>query len=59
MDVVYNVMFIKLGDRNYWENFIKKMGNIVRILNNCLKIIFEKNFEFFYGFLDFLRENIY
>lgn len=52
-------MFIKLGDRNYWENFIKKMGNIVRILNNCLKIIFEKNFEFFYGFLDFLRENIY
>lgn len=49
----------KLGDRNYWENFTKKTGNIARTLNNRLKIIFEKNPEFFHGFLDSLRENIH
>ncbi|GAA9499948.1 hypothetical protein UBN20_12200 [Helicobacter pylori] len=42
-DAVYNVMPTKLGDRNYWENFTKKTGNIARTLNNRLKDIFEKN----------------
>ncbi|GAA7844850.1 DEAD/DEAH box helicase family protein [Helicobacter pylori] len=58
-DAVYNVMPTKLGDRNYWENFAKKTGNIARTLNNRLKMIFEKNPEFFHGFLDSLRENIH
>ncbi len=58
-DAVYNVMPTKLGDRNYWENFTKKTGNIARTLNNRLKIIFEKNPEFFHGFLNSLRENIH
>ncbi|WQY07448.1 DEAD/DEAH box helicase [Helicobacter pylori] len=58
-DAVYNVMPTKLGDRNYWENFAKKTGNIARTLNNRLKIIFEKNPEFFHDFLDSLRENIH
>ncbi|GHS46742.1 hypothetical protein VN1165_09400 [Helicobacter pylori] len=42
-NAVYNVMPTKLGDRNYWENFTKKTGNIARTLNNRLKDIFEKN----------------
>ncbi|GAA9741010.1 hypothetical protein VN0138_10820 [Helicobacter pylori] len=58
-DAVYNVMPTKLGDRNYWENFTKKTGNIARTLNNRLKDIFEKNPEFFCGFLDSLRGNIH
>ncbi|GAA9096219.1 DEAD/DEAH box helicase family protein [Helicobacter pylori] len=58
-DAVYNVMPTKLGDRNYWENFTKKTGNIARTLNNRLKIIFEKNPEFFHGFLDSLKGNIH
>ncbi len=58
-DAVYNVMPTKLGDRNYWENFAKKTGNIARTLNNRLKMIFEKNPEIFHGFLDSLRENIH
>ncbi len=58
-DAMYNVMPTKLGDRNYWENFTKKTGNIARTLNNRLKIIFEKNPEFFHGFLDSLKENIH
>ncbi len=58
-DAMYNVMPTKLGDRNYWENFTKKTGNIARTLNERLKIIFEKNPEFFHGFLDSLRENIH
>ncbi|WRC39510.1 DEAD/DEAH box helicase [Helicobacter pylori] len=58
-DAVYNVMPTKLGDRNYWENFAKKTGNIARTLNHRLKDIFEKNPEFFHGFLDSLRENIH
>ncbi|WQX89009.1 DEAD/DEAH box helicase [Helicobacter pylori] len=58
-DAVYNVMPTKLGDRNYWENFTKKTGNIAKTLNNRLKMIFEKNPEFFHGFLDSLRENIH
>ncbi len=58
-DAMYNVMPTKLGDRNYWENFTKKTGNIARTLNNRLKMIFEKNPEFFHGFLDSLRENIH
>ncbi|GAA8450002.1 hypothetical protein KKKH17_00470 [Helicobacter pylori] len=58
-DAVYNVMPTKLGDRNYWENFTKKTGNIARTLNNRLKIIFDKNPEFFHGFLDSLRSNIH
>lgn len=49
----------KLGDRNYWENFTKKTGNIARTLNNRLKMIFDKNPEFFHGFLDSLRGNIH
>ncbi|WQW28641.1 DEAD/DEAH box helicase [Helicobacter pylori] len=58
-DAVYNVMPTKLGDRNYWENFTKKTGNIARTLNNRLKDIFDKNPEFFHDFLDSLRENIH
>ncbi len=58
-DAVYNVMPTKLGDRNYWENFTKKTGNIARTLNNRLKMIFEKNPEFFHGFLNSLRGNIH
>ncbi|GAA9861322.1 hypothetical protein VN0630_12570 [Helicobacter pylori] len=58
-DAVYNVMPTKLGDRNYWENFAKKTGNIARTLNNRLKNIFEKNPEFFHGFLDSLRNNVH
>ncbi len=40
-------------------NFAKKTGNIARTLNNRLKMIFDKNPEFFHGFLDSLRENIH
>lgn len=58
-DAMYNVMPTKLGDRNYWENFTKKTGNIARTLNKRLKDIFEKNPEFFHGFLDSLRDNIH
>ncbi|GAA9806313.1 DEAD/DEAH box helicase family protein [Helicobacter pylori] len=58
-NAVYNVMPTKLGDRNYWENFTKKTGNIARTLSNRLKIIFEKNPEFFHDFLDSLRDNIH
>ncbi len=58
-DAVYNVMPTKLGDRNYWENFTKKTGNIARTLNNRLKNIFDKNPEFFHGFLTSLRGNIH
>ncbi|GAA7046131.1 hypothetical protein HpCHC98_12300 [Helicobacter pylori] len=58
-DAVYNVMPTKLGDRNYWENFTKKTGNIARTLSNRLKMIFEKNPEFFHDFLDSLRDNIH
>ncbi|GAA7663398.1 hypothetical protein HpMMM63_11860 [Helicobacter pylori] len=58
-DAVYNVMPTKLGGRNYWENFTKKTGNIARTLNNRLKMIFEKNPEFFHDFLDSLRGNIH
>ncbi|GAA6851046.1 DEAD/DEAH box helicase family protein [Helicobacter pylori] len=58
-DAVYNVMPTKLGDRNYWENFAKKTGNIAKTLNNRLKDIFEKNPEIFHGFLDSLRGNIH
>ncbi|GAA9397149.1 DEAD/DEAH box helicase family protein [Helicobacter pylori] len=58
-DAVYNVMPTKLGDRNYWENFAKKTGNIAKTLNNRLKDIFGKNPEIFRGFLDSLRSNIH
>ncbi len=58
-NAVYNVMPTKLGDRNYWENFTKKTGNIARTLNSRLKDIFEKNPEFFHDFLDSLRGNIH
>ncbi len=58
-NAVYNVMPTKLGDRNYWENFTEKTGNIARTLNSRLKDIFEKNPEFFHGFLDSLRGNIH
>ncbi|WQT05219.1 DEAD/DEAH box helicase [Helicobacter pylori] len=58
-NAVYNVMPTKLGDRNYWENFTKKTGNIARTLNNRLKDIFEKNPEIFHGFLDSLRGNVH
>ncbi|GAA8107739.1 DEAD/DEAH box helicase family protein [Helicobacter pylori] len=58
-DAMYNVMPTKLGDRNYWENFTKKTGNIARTLNNRLKDIFDKNPEFFHGFLDSLKGNIH
>ncbi|GHQ36563.1 hypothetical protein VN0352_10590 [Helicobacter pylori] len=59
VNAVYNVMPTKLGDRNYWENFAKKTGNIARTLNIRLKDIFEKNPEFFHDFLDSLRDNIH
>ncbi|WP_120875302.1 DEAD/DEAH box helicase [Helicobacter pylori] len=58
-DAVYNVMPTKLGDRNYWENFTKKTGNIAKTLNGRLKNIFDKNPEFFHGFLTSLRDNIH
>ncbi len=58
-DAVYNVMPTKLGDRNYWENFAKKTGNIARTLNERLKELFGKNPEIFHGFLDSLRGNIH
>ncbi|WRB71958.1 DEAD/DEAH box helicase [Helicobacter pylori] len=58
-NAVYNVMPTKLGDRNYWENFTTKTGNIARTLNSRLKDIFEKNPEFFHGFLDSLKGNIH
>ncbi len=58
-NAVYNVMPTKLGDRNYWENFAKKTGNIARTLNERLKDIFGKNPEIFHGFLDSLRGNIH
>ncbi|GAA8611125.1 DEAD/DEAH box helicase family protein [Helicobacter pylori] len=58
-NAVYNVMPTKLGDKQYWENFAKKTGNIARTLNNRLKDIFGKNPEIFYGFLDSLRNNVH
>ncbi len=58
-NAVYNVMPTKLGDRNYWENFATKTGSIAKTLNNRLKDIFEKNPEFFHGFLDSLKGNIH
>ncbi|WP_121092256.1 DEAD/DEAH box helicase [Helicobacter pylori] len=58
-NAVYNVMPTKLGDRNYWENFAKKTGNIARILNERLKDIFDKNPEIFDNFLTSLRGNIH
>ncbi|WQR89722.1 DEAD/DEAH box helicase [Helicobacter pylori] len=58
-DAVYNVMPTKLGDRNYWENFAKKTGNIAKTLNNRLKMIFGKNPEIFDNFLTSLRGNIH
>ncbi len=58
-NAVYNVMPTKLGDRNYWENFAKKTGNIARTLNNRLKMIFGKNPEIFDNFLTSLRGNIH
>ncbi|WP_437342303.1 DEAD/DEAH box helicase family protein [Helicobacter pylori] len=58
-DAVYNVMPTKLGDRNYWENFTKKTGNIARTLNERLKELFGKNPEIFDNFLTSLRGNIH
>lgn len=58
-NAVYNVMPTKLGDRNYWENFAKKTGNIARTLNERLKDIFGKNPEIFHNFLTSLRGNIH
>ncbi|WQY88903.1 DEAD/DEAH box helicase [Helicobacter pylori] len=58
-DAMYNVMPTKLGDRNYWENFTKKTGNIARTLNERLKNIFDKNPEIFDNFLTSLRGNIH
>ncbi|WP_242678072.1 DEAD/DEAH box helicase [Helicobacter pylori] len=58
-NAVYNVMPTKLGDRNYWENFAEKTGNIARTLNHRLKDIFEKNPEIFDNFLTSLRGNIH
>ncbi len=49
----------KLGDRNYWENFAKKTGNIAKTLNNRLKELFGKNPEIFDNFLTSLRGNIH
>ncbi len=49
----------KLGDRNYWENFAKKTGNIAKTLNNRLKELFGKNPEIFDNFLTSLRDNIH
>ncbi|MGN8380718.1 type ISP restriction/modification enzyme [Helicobacter pylori] len=58
-NAVYNVMPTKLGDRNYWENFAKKTGNIARTLNDRLKELFGKNPEIFDNFLTSLRGNIH
>ncbi len=58
-NAVYNVMPTKLGDRNYWENFAKKTGNIAKTLNERLKNIFGKNPEIFDNFLTSLRDNIH
>ncbi len=58
-DAMYNVMPTKLGDKNYWENFTKKTGNIARTLNERLKDIFSKNPEIFDNFLTSLRDNIH
>ncbi len=58
-NAVYNVMPTKLGDRNYWENFAKKTGNIAKTLNNRLKELFDKNPEIFHNFLASLRDNIH
>ncbi len=58
-NAVYNVMPTKLGDRNYWENFAKKTGNIAKTLNERLKQLFGKNPEIFQNFLTSLRENIH
>ncbi|WP_120859775.1 DEAD/DEAH box helicase [Helicobacter pylori] len=58
-NAVYNVMPTKLGDRNYWENFAKKTGNIAKTLNNRLKELFGKNHEIFDNFLTSLRDNIH
>lgn len=58
-NAVYNVMPTKLGDRNYWENFATKTGNIAKTLNNRLKELFGKNPEIFDNFLTSLRDNIH
>ncbi|PDW83905.1 helicase [Helicobacter pylori] len=58
-DAMYNIMPTKLGDRNYWENFAKKTGNIARTLNEHLKQLFGKNPEIFDNFLTSLRGNIH
>ncbi|GAA8535613.1 DEAD/DEAH box helicase family protein [Helicobacter pylori] len=58
-NAVYNIMPTKLGDRNYWENFAKKTGNIAKTLNNRLKELFGKNPEIFDNFLASLRGNIH
>ncbi len=58
-NAMYNVMPTKLGDRNYWENFTKKTGNIARTLNERLKELFGKNPEIFDNFLTSLRGNIH
>ncbi len=58
-NAVYNVMPTKLGDRNYWENFAKKTGNIAKTLNERLKELFGKNPEIFENFLTSLRGNIH
>ncbi len=58
-NAMYNVMPTKLGDRNYWENFAKKTGNIAKTLNERLKELFGKNPEIFDNFLTSLRENIH
>ncbi|GAA8110302.1 hypothetical protein HpNP41_08170 [Helicobacter pylori] len=39
-DAVYNVMPTKLGDRNYWENFTKKTGNIAKTFEQPLERYF-------------------
>ncbi|GAA8398711.1 hypothetical protein HpDR44_10820 [Helicobacter pylori] len=58
-NAVYNIMPTKLGDRNYWENFAKKTGNIAKTLNERLKELFGKNPEIFDNFLASLRGNIH
>ncbi len=58
-NAVYNVMPTKLGDKNYWENFAKKTGNIAKTLNERLKELFGKNPEIFDNFLTSLRDNIH
>ncbi|PUD38498.1 restriction endonuclease [Helicobacter pylori] len=58
-NAVYNVMPTKLGDRNYWESFAKKTGNIAKTLNERLKELFGKNPEIFDNFLTSLRGNIH